>query len=72
MNEGGVDGDLLTRIAYSLDIPLHWRVKRPNAPAWIEWYRKRPDMNPVVLELAILDLNIVQAQFQEELKESFR
>nr|AGN90905.1 limonene synthase [Mentha canadensis]AGN90906.1 limonene synthase [Mentha canadensis]AGN90907.1 limonene synthase [Mentha canadensis]AGN90910.1 limonene synthase [Mentha suaveolens]AGN90912.1 limonene synthase [Mentha spicata] len=72
VNEGGGDGDLLTRIAYSLDIPLHWRIKRPNAPVWIEWYRKRPDMNPAVLELAILDLNIVQAQFQEELKESFR
>ncbi|PIN20462.1 Terpinolene synthase [Handroanthus impetiginosus] len=57
---------LLVRDA--LDLPLHWRVERPKARWFIEVYQKRPDMNPVVLELAKLDFNVVQAIHQEELK----
>nr|AFL03421.1 1,8-cineole synthase [Lavandula x intermedia]AFL03422.1 1,8-cineole synthase [Lavandula latifolia] len=55
-----------------MGFPSHWRVQMPNARLHIDAYRKRTDMNPVVLELAILDTNIVQAQFQEELKETSR
>nr|WAB06559.1 (-)-beta-pinene synthase [Mentha longifolia] len=72
VKEGGVDDNLLTRIAYSMDIPIHWRIKRPNSTVWIDSCRKRPHMNPLVLELAILDSNLLQARYQEELKQAFR
>nr|ADQ73631.1 beta-phellandrene synthase [Lavandula angustifolia] len=58
--------------ATKMEFPSHWTVQMPNARPFIDAYRRRPDMNPVVLELAILDTNIVQAQFQEELKETSR
>ncbi|PIN03534.1 Terpinolene synthase [Handroanthus impetiginosus] len=57
---------LLVRRA--LELPIHWRVQRPNARWFIDAYGTRPDMNPVVLELAKLDFNIVQAMHQQELK----
>nr|QCF60504.1 beta-pinene synthase [Salvia dorisiana] len=63
------DDNLSTWIQYSLDIPIHWRIQRANASMWINAYKERPDMDPVLLELAILDLNVVQAQFQDELKQ---
>ncbi|KAG6424991.1 hypothetical protein SASPL_115414 [Salvia splendens] len=59
----------VSSIRYSLDIPIHWRIERLNTSVWIDSYKKNPDMNPTVLELAILDSNIVQAQYQEELKQ---
>lgn len=70
--DGEIDDSLSTWIRYSLDIPIHWRIQRANASMWIDAYKKRPDMNPIVLELAMLDLNVVQAQFQDELKQDFR
>lgn len=68
VNDDIHDSNLEAWIRYSLDIPIHWRIERLNASLWIDAYKKSPDMNPTVLELAILDSNIVQAQYQEELK----
>ncbi|KAK6156765.1 hypothetical protein DH2020_011013 [Rehmannia glutinosa] len=45
-----------------------WRVPRVNARWCIDEYEKRQDMKPIVLELAKLDFNIVQATNQQELK----
>ncbi|KAG6408854.1 hypothetical protein SASPL_131879 [Salvia splendens] len=47
-------------------------VQMPNAKSFIDAYKKRQNMNPNVLELAILDINNVQAQFLQELKETSR
>ncbi|XP_047981649.1 1,8-cineole synthase, chloroplastic-like isoform X2 [Salvia hispanica] len=66
------DIHLLASVKAALEFPSHWMVQMPNAKAFIDAYKKRPDMNPIVLELAILDLGIVQAQFLGELKESSR
>nr|ABI20515.1 cinenol synthase [Salvia rosmarinus] len=66
------DINLLTSVERALEFPTHWRVQMPNARSFIDAYKRRPDMNPVVLELAKLDINIVQAQFQQELKEASR
>lgn len=63
---------ILSSIRDALEIPGHWRVRTPYAISFIDAYKKRPLMNPTVLELAILDINIIQAQFQEELKEASR
>nr|QJX58288.1 monoterpene synthase 13 [Salvia officinalis] len=66
------DINLLSSIRLSLELPTHWRVQMPNARSFIDAYKRRPDMNPIVLELAKLNLNIVQAQFQQELQEASR
>ncbi|KAI3445260.1 hypothetical protein Pfo_001925 [Paulownia fortunei] len=63
-----MDEDLSLLVRNALELPLHWRIQRPNARWFIDAYGRRPDMNSVVLELAKLDFNIVQAKHQEELK----
>lgn len=49
-------------------LPLHWRIRRPNARLFIQAYERRQDMNQIVLELAKLEFNVVQATHQQELK----
>ena len=70
LDEGinAIDDYLTLMIRHALELPIHWRVQRPNARWFIDAYGTRPDMNPVVLELAKLDFNIVQAMHQQELK----
>nr|QJX58333.1 monoterpene synthase 14 [Salvia officinalis] len=72
LNDEIDDINLSTWILNSLDIPIHWRIERVNTSVWIEAYKRRADMNPTVLDLAILDTNIVQAQYQEELKQNLQ
>ncbi|XP_047937779.1 1,8-cineole synthase, chloroplastic-like isoform X2 [Salvia hispanica] len=66
------DIHLLSLVKAALEFPSHWMVQMPSAKSFIDSYKRRSDMNPFVLELAILDINIAQAQFLEELKETSR
>ncbi|XP_057787955.1 cineole synthase 1, chloroplastic-like [Salvia miltiorrhiza] len=66
------DNNLLIWIRHSLEIPIHWSIERVNTSVWIDAYKGRADMNPIVLELAILDSNIAQALYQEELKQDLQ
>ncbi|KAL0384412.1 UNVERIFIED_CONTAM: (R)-limonene synthase [Sesamum radiatum] len=62
------DENLALMVRHALELPKHWRVERPNTRWFIEAYEKRADVKSVVLELAKLDFNIVQATHQQELK----
>ncbi|EYU18421.1 hypothetical protein MIMGU_mgv1a0244873mg, partial [Erythranthe guttata] len=65
-DEGGI---LLLMVRHALELPIHWRVQRPNARWFIEQvYEKSQHVNPILLELAKLDFNIVQSTHQQELK----
>ncbi|CAA2975163.1 terpene synthase 10-like [Olea europaea subsp. europaea] len=55
-------------VHHALEIPLHWTIPRAEATRFINKYEKRPDKNPILLQLAKLDFNIVQATYLEELK----
>uniref|UniRef100_A0A1W7HBY2 Putative limonene-myrcene synthase n=1 Tax=Scoparia dulcis TaxID=107240 RepID=A0A1W7HBY2_SCODU len=57
-----------------LEMPLHWRIQRAKARWFMEdAYEKRKGKNSaLLLELAKLDFNIVQATHQEELKQVSR
>jgi (-)-alpha-terpineol synthase len=66
------DKNLSTTVSHALEIPLHWRMLRLEARWFIDIYRRREDMNPILLELAELDFNMVQATHQEDLKQVSR
>ncbi|KAL2476856.1 (-)-alpha-terpineol synthase [Forsythia ovata] len=55
-------------VHHGLELPLHWTIQRAEARWFINMYGDRLDMNPILLELAKLDFNIVQAKYQQELK----
>nr|WBU15654.1 geraniol synthase [Elsholtzia winitiana] len=67
-----INDNLLSSIQHSLEIPLHWRIQRLEARWFIDAYATRLDSNPIILELAKLDFNIIQATQEEELKEVSR
>ncbi|KAJ9540447.1 hypothetical protein OSB04_026953 [Centaurea solstitialis] len=67
-----VDESTSTLVSHALDLPLHWMIQRFEAIWFIETYKKRSNMKPALLELAVLDFNIVQGIHQEDLKYSSR
>ncbi|KAG5551790.1 hypothetical protein RHGRI_010019 [Rhododendron griersonianum] len=69
-----VDKDLVEQIDHALEMPLHHRVLRLEVEArwYVEAYGKRKDANHLLLEMAKLDLNMVQSLLQGELKDMSR
>ncbi|PNS89772.2 hypothetical protein POPTR_019G023000v4 [Populus trichocarpa] len=59
-------------VSHALELPLAWRMLRLEAHWFINLYETKTDMEPVLLELAKLDFNMVQAVYQEDLKDSSR
>ncbi|XP_059432149.1 myrcene synthase, chloroplastic-like [Corylus avellana] len=66
------DQNLSSLVRHALELPLHWRMIRLEVRWFIDIYRSREDMNPILLELAELDFNMVQAVHQEDLKQLSR
>ncbi|XP_019155649.1 PREDICTED: terpene synthase 10-like [Ipomoea nil] len=62
------DPNLLALVQHALEVPLHWRVPRLEATFFINSYQGKPTSDPILLELAKLDFNIVQALHMEDLK----
>ncbi|PIN14250.1 Exo-alpha-bergamotene synthase [Handroanthus impetiginosus] len=62
------DMALAELVKHALELPLHWRVKKLEAKWFINFYESGPDANPILLELAKLDFNMVQAQYQDDIK----
>ncbi|KAM3682796.1 hypothetical protein ACJW31_12G098900 [Castanea mollissima] len=60
------DQYLSTMVSHALELPLHWRILRVEARWFIDVYRSKEDMNPILLKLAKLDFNMVQATHQED------
>ncbi|GMJ05278.1 terpene synthase-like sequence-1,8-cineole [Hibiscus trionum] len=55
-------------VEHALELPLHWRMSRLEARWFIDAYEKNKDKNPILLELAVLDYNTVQAIHQDDLR----
>ncbi|OVA16105.1 Terpene synthase [Macleaya cordata] len=57
-------------VSHALDLPLHLRVPRIEARWFIDTYEQmmQEDMDPLLLEFAKLDFNMIQATYHEELK----
>ncbi|KAH9751690.1 TPS27 [Citrus sinensis] len=53
----------------AVELPLHWKVPMLEARWFIHVYEKREDKYHLLLELAKLEFNTLQAIYQEELKD---
>ncbi|KAH0699852.1 hypothetical protein KY284_014067 [Solanum tuberosum] len=67
-----MDENVGEQVIHALEMPVHWRMERLEARWFIEIYHKTENMNPLLLELAKLDYNMVQATYLEELKQMSR
>ncbi|GMI77554.1 terpene synthase 02 [Hibiscus trionum] len=70
--KGDMDPILAVQVRHAMELPLPWRMPRLEARWYTDVYERRADSNPIVLQLAKLDLNVVQALHQEELKDMSR
>ncbi|KAJ8765373.1 hypothetical protein K2173_012070 [Erythroxylum novogranatense] len=66
-------GDYISMLAsHSLELPLHWRMPRLEARWYMDVYQTKQSMNPIVLEIAKMEYNRLQAIYQEDLKRASR
>nr|QIQ55994.1 putative terpene synthase 2 [Eremophila drummondii] len=66
------DQTLAVQIRHALELPLHWRVQKLEAKWFINFYSTRFDANFILVQLAKLDFNIIQAKYQDEIKQMSR
>ncbi|MCD9643459.1 Sesquithujene synthase A [Datura stramonium] len=55
-------------VVHALELPRHWMMPRLETEWYISIYERIPNANPLLLELAKLDFNIVQAAHQQDLR----
>ncbi|XP_074590250.1 monoterpene synthase 7, chloroplastic-like [Curcuma longa] len=74
MEEGSVPeaGGLRERVAHALELPLNWRLERVQHRWFIEACHGDDTINPLLLEFAKLDFNMVQDIYKSELRELSR
>ncbi|TYI85009.1 hypothetical protein E1A91_D05G408200v1 [Gossypium mustelinum] len=68
LKENNDDQYLRMLVDHAFELPLHWRLPRLEARWFIDVYEKNKDKNPIILELAILDYNIVQSMHLEDFR----
>ncbi|KAJ4755865.1 Terpene synthase [Rhynchospora pubera] len=62
------DSRLRDHVAHALDLPLNWRIERLHTRWFIEQYKTDDKMIPALWELAVLDFNLMQDLYKNELK----
>ncbi|OIT26964.1 PREDICTED: (-)-camphene/tricyclene synthase, chloroplastic-like [Nicotiana attenuata] len=67
-NQNSVDNVTVALVRHALELPLHWMMLRVETRWYINIYERIPNANPLLLELAKLDFNVVQATHQEDLR----
>ncbi|MCD7447964.1 Sesquithujene synthase A [Datura stramonium] len=55
-------------VVHALELPRHWMMPRLETEWYISIYERMPNANPLMLELAKLDFNIVQETHQQDLR----
>ncbi|XP_076938726.1 R-linalool synthase QH1, chloroplastic-like [Bidens hawaiensis] len=71
-NQDKMDESISSFVSHALEVPLHWRVPRVETKWFIHAYENKTDMNPILIELAKLDFNMVQAVYIDDLKHALR
>nr|AWW87313.1 bornyl diphosphate synthase [Wurfbainia villosa] len=70
MEEGSGSLGLREQVAHALQLPLNWRMERVQHRWFIEACNGADDaINPLLLEFAKLDYNLVQDMYKSELRE---
>ncbi|KAG6511239.1 hypothetical protein ZIOFF_029296 [Zingiber officinale] len=74
MEEGSVPeaGGFREQVAHALQLPLNWRLERVQHRWFIEACRGDDTINPLLLEFAKLDYNLVKDMYKSELRELSR
>ncbi|KAH7666205.1 (-)-alpha-terpineol synthase protein [Dioscorea alata] len=72
IEEDDIDHILKEHIKHALELPMHWRMPRLHTHWFIGIYEKDDNMNPVLLEFAKLDFNILQNTHRKEIKQCSR
>ncbi|KAK0579317.1 hypothetical protein LWI29_024485 [Acer saccharum] len=70
-----LDGELAAKVAHILELPTHWRLDWFQVKWHLKLYERNKGINStttILCELAKLNLNMVQATHQNELKEVSR
>ncbi|KAB1205574.1 Myrcene synthase, chloroplastic [Morella rubra] len=70
--EENKDGNLFAVVSHALELPLHWRMLRLEARWFIDEYRRNEDTNPILLELAELDFNMITGSPPRRSKRRFK
>ncbi|KAK7263936.1 hypothetical protein RJT34_31535 [Clitoria ternatea] len=60
---------LVDRVIHALELSSHWRVPWFEVKWHLKQYQNEKHMNPVLLDLAKLNFNMIQAKLQKEIKE---
>ncbi|KAL1537416.1 exo-alpha-bergamotene synthase-like [Salvia divinorum] len=63
---------LREQVWHALEVPLHWRVQKLETKWYIQAYEDTSEANLTLVELSKLDYNMVQATYQQELKQLSR
>ncbi|XP_058088132.1 monoterepene synthase TPS1, chloropastic-like isoform X4 [Magnolia sinica] len=67
-----IQGNIAMQVDHALELPVHWRMTRLEARWYVDFYEKKEGMNPILLQLAKLDFNMVQSNYQRELRKVSR
>ncbi|XP_075104678.1 (-)-camphene/tricyclene synthase, chloroplastic-like isoform X1 [Nicotiana tabacum] len=67
-NRSNQNNPTVALVGHALKLPLYWMMLRVEASWYLNIYENISNANPLLLELAKLDFNIVQATHQEDLK----
>ncbi|CAN4107910.1 unnamed protein product [Withania somnifera] len=67
-HRGDQDNIMVSLVLHALDLPRHWMMPRLETEWYIRIYERMSNDNPLLLELAKLDFNLVQGTHQEELR----
>uniref|UniRef100_M1DH87 Terpene synthase metal-binding domain-containing protein n=1 Tax=Solanum tuberosum TaxID=4113 RepID=M1DH87_SOLTU len=73
MDDHDKNNILVKQVSHALEMPLHWKVQRLEARWFIDnVYEQSECFNPILLQLAKLDFNMLQAIYLDELKQLSR
>ncbi|KAF6171115.1 hypothetical protein GIB67_043096 [Kingdonia uniflora] len=67
-----IEPSIVKQVNRSLEVPLHWRMQKSESRWYIDAVEGERTVNPVLLELAKLEFNMVQATLQKDLKNMSR
>ncbi|XP_016477040.1 (R)-linalool synthase TPS5, chloroplastic-like isoform X2 [Nicotiana tabacum] len=65
---GDEENLMVALVQHALELPRHWMMPRLETEWYLSIYERMSSSNPLLLELAKLDFNIVQAAHQKDLR----